>query len=183
MIRKMEKKEFLWLETNIKAHDFIPAQYWEKNYGPVREMLPQAEIYVWEEDGQIQGFAGLYEDYIAGIFVLEQAQSKGIGGQLLNYIKGRKPLFKSEGLHQKNIRAVKFYKREGFQIKKESADQETERRNTLWSGIPKKTREEIRMIIENNPKQLAAMEEFHKGNRAEGLRPSGRVCGPVQRRI
>ena len=26
------------------------------------------------------------------------------------------------------------------------------------------------MIIENHPKQLAAMEEFHKGNRAEGLR-------------
>ena len=60
MIRKMEKKDLdrvskIWLETNIKAHDFIPAQYWEKNYGPVREMLPQAEIYVWEEDGQIQG--------------------------------------------------------------------------------------------------------------------------------
>ena len=87
-------------------------------------MLPQAEIYVWEEDGQIQGFAGLYEDYIAGIFVLEQAQSKGIGGQLLNYIKGRKP-YLSLKVYQKNIRAVKFYKREGFQIKKESADQET----------------------------------------------------------
>ena len=85
MIRKMEKKDLdrvskIWLETNIKAHDFIPAQYWEKNYGPVREMLPLAEIYVWEEDGQVQGFAGLYEEYIAGIFVLEQAQSKGIGG-------------------------------------------------------------------------------------------------------
>ena len=39
------------------------------------------------------------------------------------------------------------------------------------------------MIIENHPKQLAAMEEFHKGNRAEGASPSGRVCGPVQRRI
>ena len=26
------------------------------------------------------------------------------------------------------------------------------------------------MIIENNPKELAAMEEFHRGNRAEGLR-------------
>ena len=87
-------------------------------------MLPQAEIYVWEEDGQIQGFAGLYEDYIAGIFVLEQAQSKGIGGQLLNYIKGRKP-YLSLKVYQQNIRAVKFYKREGFQIKKESADQET----------------------------------------------------------
>ncbi|HIT42449.1 MAG TPA: LPS biosynthesis protein [Candidatus Caccovicinus merdipullorum] len=26
------------------------------------------------------------------------------------------------------------------------------------------------MIIENNPKELEAMREFHKGNRAEGLR-------------
>ena len=129
MIRKMEKEDLdriskIWLDTNIKAHDFIPAQYWEKNYEPVREMLPQAEVYVWEEDGKIQGFAGLYEDYIAGIFVLEQARSKGIGGQLLNYIKGRKP-YLSLKVYQKNIRAVKFYKREGFQIKKESADQET----------------------------------------------------------
>ena len=129
MIRKMEKEDLdriskIWLETNIKAHDFIPAQYWEKNYGPVREMLPQAEVYVWEEKGQIQGFAGLYEEYIAGIFVPEQAQSKGIGGQLLNYIKGRKP-YLSLKVYQKNIRAVKFYKREGFQIKEESTGQET----------------------------------------------------------
>ncbi len=128
MIRKMEKEDLdriskIWLDTNIKAHDFIPAQYWEKNYEPVREMLPQAEVYVWEEDGQVQGFAGLYEEYIAGIFVLEQARSKGIGGQLLNYIKGRKP-YLSLKVYQKNIRAVRFYKREGFQIKKESADQE-----------------------------------------------------------
>ncbi len=32
MIRKMEKKDLdrvskIWLDTNIKAHDFIPAQY------------------------------------------------------------------------------------------------------------------------------------------------------------
>ena len=26
------------------------------------------------------------------------------------------------------------------------------------------------MIIENNPKEIAAMQEFHKGNRPEGLR-------------
>ncbi len=26
------------------------------------------------------------------------------------------------------------------------------------------------MLIENNPKEIAAMKEFHKGNRAEGLR-------------
>ena len=37
MIRKMEKEDLdrvskIWLDTNIKAHDFIPAQYREKNY-------------------------------------------------------------------------------------------------------------------------------------------------------
>ena len=58
MIRKMEKEDQdrvskIWLDTNIKAHDFIQAQYWEKNYEQVREMLPQAEVYVWEENGQI----------------------------------------------------------------------------------------------------------------------------------
>ena len=30
--------------------------------------------------------------------------------------------------------------------------------------------EEMRMIIEGNEKELAAMKEFHKGNRQEGLR-------------
>ena len=128
MIRNIEQEHLdrvskIWPDPNIKAHDFIPAQYWEKNYEPVREMLPQAEVYVWEENGQIQGFVGLYEDYIAGIFVSEQAQSKGIGGQLLNHIKARKP-YLSLKVYQKNTRAVKFYKREGFQIKMESADQE-----------------------------------------------------------
>ena len=47
MIRKMEKSDLdrvskIWLDTNIKAHDFIPAQYWEKNYEPVREMLDRS---------------------------------------------------------------------------------------------------------------------------------------------
>ena len=129
MIWKMEKEDLdrvykIWLDTNIKAHDFIPSQYWKNNYEPVKEMLPQAEVYVWEENGQIQGFVGLYEDYIAGIFVLEQVQSRGIGGRLLDHIKARKPHL-SLKVYQKNIRAVKFYKREGFQIKMESADQET----------------------------------------------------------
>lgn len=45
-------------------------------------MLPHAEIYVHEDDStkQIDGFIGLDNDYIAGIFVKETMQSgrKGI---------------------------------------------------------------------------------------------------------
>ena len=52
----------LWLDSNIKAHYFISDQYWERNIDLVKEMLPQAEVYVYENDFQIEGFIGLNDD-------------------------------------------------------------------------------------------------------------------------
>jgi len=46
----------IWLKTNLKAHYFIPEQYWTSNYELVKEMMSQAEVYVYEEDKMIQGF-------------------------------------------------------------------------------------------------------------------------------
>ena len=64
MIRVVQKADItkvadIWLDTNIKAHNFISAQYWESNYEMVKEMLLQAEVYVCESNGEIQGFIGL----------------------------------------------------------------------------------------------------------------------------
>lgn len=44
MIRVVQKTDItkvadIWLDTNIKAHNFISAQYWESNYEMVKEML------------------------------------------------------------------------------------------------------------------------------------------------
>ena len=74
----------IWLDMNIQAHHFIPSDYWRTNCNMVREMLPHAEIYVHEDDctKQIDGFIGLNDDYIEGVFVKETMQSKGIGKQL-----------------------------------------------------------------------------------------------------
>ncbi len=38
----------------IKAHDFIPEQYWTSNYELVKEMMSQAEVYVYEDNKMIQ---------------------------------------------------------------------------------------------------------------------------------
>lgn len=128
MIRQFKKNDLpavmqIWLDTNIKAHDFIPKEYWESNYEIVKEILPNAEIYVHEDDtaGFIDGFIGLTDNYIAGIFVKEDKQSKGIGKQLLNYVKNIKPNI-SLSVYQKNTKAVRFYKREQFQIVSENVD-------------------------------------------------------------
>ena len=49
----------IWLQANIQAHDFINRSYWEENSGLVRQLLPQARVFVWEQGGEIQGFAGI----------------------------------------------------------------------------------------------------------------------------
>ena len=55
MIRELRKTDInrvadIWLKTNLKAHSFISEQYWTSNYERVKEMLPQAEVYVYEDD-------------------------------------------------------------------------------------------------------------------------------------
>lgn len=126
MIRVLRKADInrvaeIWLDTNRKAHAFIPASYWERNFASVKEMLPQAEVYVYENDQGIQGFLGLSGEYIEGIFVSEKAQSHGIGKLLLNHAKGRKPALRLN-VYQKNMRAIRFYQREGFQIRSAGLD-------------------------------------------------------------
>ena len=129
MIRELQKADItkvadIWLDTNIKAHNFISAQYWESNYELVKEMLLQAEVYVCESNGEIQGFIGLNDEYIEGIFVSNEMQSHGIGKALLNYAKNKRiKLFLN--VYQKNLRATAFYQREGFEIQCSGFDEST----------------------------------------------------------
>ena len=115
----------IWIDTNIKAHSFISKEYWINNYMTVKDILPQAEIYVYEDDSKrIDGFIGLTDNYIAGIFVRESVQSRGIGKHLLDYAKRMKQTM-SLSVYQKNTRAVLFYRREQFTIQSENIDDNT----------------------------------------------------------
>ena len=129
MIRELRKADIIkvagiWLDTNIKAHNFIPAQYWESNYELVKEMLSHAEVYVYESNGEIQGFIGLNGEYIEGIFVCDELQSQGIGKLMLDFIKESRTEL-SLNVYQKNTRAIHFYQKEGFEIQSEGLDEAT----------------------------------------------------------
>ena len=124
----------IWLDTNIKAHSFISQNYWIENYENVKNILPQAVIYVYEDDNtnQIDGFLGLTNDYIEGLFVREAIQSKGIGKQLLNYAKEIKSSLRLS-VYQKNARAISFYKREQFVICSENNDERTNEKEFIMT--------------------------------------------------
>ena len=131
MIRTFEKNDLdvvmqIWLDTNVEAHNFIPEEYWTDHYQIVKNMLPRAEIYVYEDDStsKIEGFIGLSDYYIEGIFVRDAMQSRGIGRQLLNFVKSVKPAL-SLSVYQKNTHAVFFYQREQFVIQSENIDDST----------------------------------------------------------
>lgn len=129
MIRVLEEKDVdtvakIWLETNIKAHDFIASNYWKEHYEIIKDMFLQAEVYVYEIEKEIMGFIGLDKEYIEGIFVLDQYQKRGIGKALLNHVKAKKEHL-SLNVYQKNLNAILFYQREGFCVQYEDVDENT----------------------------------------------------------
>ena len=94
MIRELRKTDIkrvaeIWLNANLQAHSFISPQYWMGNFGSVKAMLPQAEVYVYEDARNIQGFVGLNGEQIEGIFVSGEMRSQGIG-RLLSILSIRK---------------------------------------------------------------------------------------------
>ncbi len=129
MINRLQKNDIervaeIWLDGNLKAHSFIPAQYWKNNFDLVKELLSQAEVYVYENGQKIQGFIGLNDEYIEGIFVSDEMRSQGIGKLLLDFVKDRKEKL-CLNVYQKNTRAMQFYQREGFKIHCEGLDEAT----------------------------------------------------------
>ena len=80
------------------------------------------------------GFIGLTNNYVEGIFVSEAIQSKGIGKQLLNYAKEIKSSLRLS-VYQKNTRAIAFYQREQFVIRSVNINDSTNEKEFImtWS--------------------------------------------------
>lgn len=136
-INQLDEVMKIWLEVNEDAHSFISKEYWNNNYELVKSLLPDANIYVFEEDNIIKGFIGIIEDgYIAGIFIKNEYQREGIGHKLIEYSKSKyKEL--SLNVYAKNENALNFYYKNNFKV--------------LGSMINEETNElEYTMVYKNN---------------------------------
>ena len=124
-IENLEEVMEIWLQTNINAHDFIEREYWINNFDLVKKLLPDAKVYIFQEDNIIKGFIGVIEDgYIAGLFVKEKYQREGIGEKLLKYIKPKYNQLKLD-VYSKNKNAIKFYLKNNFKIVNEKNNEDT----------------------------------------------------------
>lgn len=129
MIRNFEKNDInavmeIWVNENIRTHNFIAKEYWKDNYEYVKDILPKADIYVYILDEQVVGFVGVNNNYVEGIFVDINNQHSGIGTSLLDRIKENKDSL-TLNVYKKNANAIKFYEKNNFIITSENIDKDT----------------------------------------------------------
>ncbi|WP_368251267.1 GNAT family N-acetyltransferase [Enterococcus sp. 2201sp1_2201st1_B8_2201SCRN_220225] len=129
-VTDMDHVMSLWLQGNLATHDYIPASYWQSQQTAAKEAMLESQLWLYEVNGELLGFIGLMDNYLAGLFVTKLAQNQGIGGKLLRH---------SQGLHseltltvyQKNSRAIAFYQRHGFGIQESQLDLATQEKEYL----------------------------------------------------
>ena len=123
--RDLEQLAQIWLNGNLQAHSFIPAQYWENQFVNIKKMLPEANIFVYRNNETIIGFLGELDGYIAGLFVDMNYRNQGVGSRLINYLKQITDKL-TLSVYVDNINAVNFYENKDFIIDSVGMDTETE---------------------------------------------------------
>ena len=104
----------LWYEASIRAHDFVPQDFWAREREAIRtEYLPISETHVYEQDGRVVGFLSLLGTHIGGLFVHPVAQGCGIGRALVLYAAAQYGTL-TVNAFSRNAQALGFYQQMGF---------------------------------------------------------------------
>ncbi|MDX6507463.1 MAG: hypothetical protein QOG06_2107 [Gaiellaceae bacterium] len=78
----------------------------------------RAEVWVAEDEDRVIGFAGLSGDELTHLYTDPAAQSRGIGGALLDHAKTLRPERLELWVFQQNDGARRLYERHGFRLVK-----------------------------------------------------------------
>jgi putative acetyltransferase len=118
----------VWLAATIPGQSFLPEAHWRAMEADVRdELLPVADTWVVEQDGELVAFMSIIDHLIGGLFTHPNHQGQGHGRALVEHARLlHDPVFVE--VFEANEKAVDFYRSCGF------VDQE--RRTDDESGLP-----------------------------------------------
>jgi GNAT superfamily N-acetyltransferase len=99
------------------------------------------EVWVADEDGQVVAFADLRDDWLAHIYVHPSRQGRGLGTDLIEHAKRRRPDGFRFWVFQNNAGARRFYERHGCRVVKltDGADNMEHEPDALyeWPATPR----------------------------------------------
>lgn len=107
----------LWLRTTTHSNPFVEPNFWKNHYSNVKEQyINEKEPFVYIEDNKIVGFTGVTNDnQITGLFVDPDYQNRGIGTELINFLKSEYSLLHIT-IYAQNRKTYSFSTRMGFMI-------------------------------------------------------------------
>lgn len=118
----------VWLASTIVGQSFLPEEYWWDMEPVIRgDLLPIAETWVIEDQGEMVAFLSMLDTLIGGLFTHPDHQGRGHGRALVEHARDRHdPVFVE--VFEANEKATRFYRRCGFI--------DHERRVDEASGLP-----------------------------------------------
>jgi len=130
MIRKHKKQHLdqiinVWYQSSTLAHPFLSPSFVAKVKSDMTNIyIPNSETWVYEVDHTIVGFISMLDNEIAGLFVLPNNHSQGIGTTLVDFIKKEHSDLEVE-VFEKNRIGKAFYDKYGFKVIKKYNHEES----------------------------------------------------------
>jgi GNAT superfamily N-acetyltransferase len=101
-------------ERSFALLDFLPTLHTlDEHRAWLGRVVERNEVWVYEEDGRILGFASLSADMLDHLYLEPDAIGRGIGGALFDHATTRRPDGFSFWVFQQNDRARRFYEQRG----------------------------------------------------------------------
>ena len=139
MIRRMEKSEAravmdVWLRTSNYSNSFVESDFWTMHYEFVKQKyIDRKDTFVYVKDNVIVGFTVVDEDNeICGLFVEPAYQNRGIGRELITFLKSEYTRLRIE-IYAKNRKAFAFSLQMGFTV--ESASRQESNNELMYAMV------------------------------------------------
>ncbi|HYI75818.1 MAG TPA: GNAT family N-acetyltransferase [Gaiellaceae bacterium] len=96
---------------------FLPTLHTpEEDERHLASMIADREVWVYEDEREIAGFAAVTDDMLSDLYVAPDRLREGIGSVLLERAKERRPAGFRFWVFQQNERARRFYERHGCRV-------------------------------------------------------------------
>lgn len=114
-----------WYSASLIGHPFLDEAFFQQERKNIREVhMPNAETWVYEQDGVVVGFIALIGNEVGAIFVDSNFHGKGIGRALMDHARGIRDFLELDVFKDNQVGRT-FYEKCGFHFVKEHLHEET----------------------------------------------------------
>jgi GNAT superfamily N-acetyltransferase len=104
----------IFLESRAEAMPWLPVLHAPEDVlGHFRGRLDTDEVYVFEREGEVAGFALLNGDELDAFYVAPEQQRSGVGAALFRHVQEQRPERFGFWVFRDNARARRFYESHG----------------------------------------------------------------------